>query len=172
VSRRFRPGAGAALMVVLFGLWFVALRPASLGGSMTYLVVRGDSMEPTYRSGDLVVLRTAARYAVGDIVGYRVPAGEIGAGHLVIHRIAGGDADLGYAMQGDNNPSIDPWMPRPTDIAGVAWIALPAAGRLLVVVHQPVVAGALAVALLMGFLVLRWPAVSAPGRATARNPAR
>lgn len=137
MSARVRRGAGIAITLVLVGLWVVLLRPQALGGPLTYLVVRGDSMEPTYHSGDLVILRSAPAYATREIVAYRVPAGEVGAGHLVVHRITGGDGDAGFLMQGDNNPSVDPWMPRSSDIAGEAWILLPGAGRILHLPAQP-----------------------------------
>ena len=143
--------------VVLVGLWAVLLRPASLGGSVTYLVIRGNSMEPSYHGGDLVLVRTTAEYRIADIVAYRVPSGDIGAGHLVIHRIAGGDGGAGYLLRGDNNPSVDPWMPRDGDIAGRAWIVIPGIGRLLNSIHQPAVAGALAVTLLAVLAFLRGP---------------
>jgi signal peptidase I len=149
--------------LLLAGFWFVALRPQSLGGPVTYLVIRGDSMEPTYHGGDLVVVKAADRYSVGDVVAYRVPAGEIGAGHLVIHRIVGGDGDAGYLLRGDNNPSVDPWMPRAGDIAGTAWVSAAGAGKVLEFVHRPAVAGALAVAGLAMFMFLGAP--TRPGSA-------
>ena len=77
--------------IVLAAAWALTLRPTSLGGPATYIVVRGDSMLPDYHSGDLVVLRAASAYSASDVVGYRVPDGEIGAGHVVLHRIVAGD---------------------------------------------------------------------------------
>jgi signal peptidase len=176
--------AGIAIPLVLLGLWFVALRPQSLGGPVTYLVIRGDSMEPGYHAGDLVVVRDAESYAIGDIVAYRVPATDVGGGHLVVHRIAGGDGQGGFRMQGDNNDSIDPWLPKSSDIVGRAWAFVPGAGRLIAFVHQPAVLGALAVALLVAAMLLRAPArqpmigdlptvsAGATGRASSVNPAR
>jgi signal peptidase I len=157
MSARARRAGGIAITLVLVGLWVVLLRPQSLGGPLTYLVIRGNSMEPTYHSGDLVIVRSAAEYAAQQIVAYRVPAGDIGGGHLIIHRIAGGDGETGFLMQGDNNPSVDPWMPRSSDIAGEAWILMPGAGRILTFLHSPAAAGALAVAVLVAFAVGRTP---------------
>src|SRR5437868_9645307 len=48
--------------------WFVALRPAQLGGPATFVVVQGVSMEPTYHTGDLVISHRQSSYAVGDVV--------------------------------------------------------------------------------------------------------
>ena len=134
-----------AIGIALAAAWAVTLRPTTLGGPATYVVVRGDSMLPDFHSGDLVVLQTASRYGTGDVVGYRVPDGEIGAGHVVVHRI----------VEGDNNPAPDPWVPRARDIAGKVWLLVPGLGTVIVVAHQPVVAGALAVSLLVMWVVSR-----------------
>jgi len=142
---------GVALAVA----WAVTLRPVSLGGPATYVVVRGDSMLPDFHSGDLVVLRARSGYGPGDVVGYRVPDGEIGAGHVVVHRIVAGDGVAGYTVEGDNNPAPDPWQPRTGDVAGTVWLLVPGLGRFVVIAHQPAAAGALAVALLVMWFVAR-----------------
>lgn len=95
------------MWLLIAGSWFVALRPMSLGGPVDYLVIRGDSMLPTYETGDLVIVQSEPTYAVGEIVAYRVPAGELGAGRLVIHRLIGVESG-GFTVQGDNNPAPDP----------------------------------------------------------------
>lgn len=148
---------GTAVLLLLLVGWFAILRPVSLGGPATYLVVRGDSMLPTYQTGDLVVLRAAPEYTAGEIVAYRVPGGEVGAGIVVVHRIVGGDGQAGYVMRGDNNSSSDPWRPKTTDVAGTAWLYLPGVGRLLAFLHQPFVAGALAASVVVGWVIGRTP---------------
>lgn len=148
----------AVQIVLAFGFlvaWWLTLAPTSLGGLATYVVIRGDSMLPSLEGGDLVIVRSAGRYSVGDVVAYRVPAGELGEGQIVIHRIAGADASA-FVVQGDNNPAPDPWQVRPPDIAGTAWLRIPAVGRVLATLHQPAVAGSFAAALVAGGLVLRW----------------
>ena len=145
-------------VVVCIGLavgWAVTLRPTSLGGPATYVVVRGDSMLPDFHSGDLVVLQAAEEYRPGDVVGYRVPDGELGAGHVVLHRIVGGDGAGGYTVEGDNNPAPDPWQPRSGDVSGRLWLFVPELGRVVSLVHQPAVAGALAVTVLVMWFVAR-----------------
>lgn len=162
MSTTLRRSGSIVLTLAIIGLWATFLRPQSLGGPVTYLVIRGNSMEPVYHGGDLVIVRAAARYGTGDIVAYRVPAGEIGAGHLVIHRITGGDGEAGYLLRGDNNQSVDPWTPHLGDIAGSAWFAVPAIGRLMNAVHEPAIAGALAVAILATVACFRAPARRKP----------
>ena len=153
---------GTALSVVL---WAVVLRPVTLGGPAAYVVVRGSSMHPGLDTGDLVITRAAEAYGVGDVVAYRVPDGDIGSGHIVIHRIVGGDATA-WQLQGDNNDSIDPWLPRTTDVLGKAWVTVPGFGRLLAMLHQPAVFAAVAAALVAAVVVAR-PAKVAP---TAPQP--
>ena len=154
---RVRRFAGLGLLAASLAVWVVVLRPQALGGSALYIVVRGSSMLPTYESGDLVVVQSAAAYGVGDVVAYRVPNGEIGEGHLVIHRIAGGDGAVGFAVQGDNNEAIDPWTPQSSDIAGKAWWVVPGLGRVIAFIHQPIIAAALAAALMVTFMMARRP---------------
>jgi signal peptidase I len=152
VKRIVRRGAVIAIFVALLVGWAMFLRPPALGGGTSYVVVRGSSMLPLYTTGDLVLVREATTYSVGDVVAYRVPEGQIGAGHLVIHRIIGGDAS-GYLLQGDNNDSPDPWQPAAGDVAGKAWIAFPSLGTVLVVAHQPALLGALAAAITVVLLL-------------------
>ena len=141
--------AAAALVAV----WAVTLRPQGLGGSAAYIVVRGNSMEPTYHTGDLVIVESASEYAVGDIVAYRVPAGEIGEGHVVVHRIAGGDPTAGFILRGDHNGAPDPWSPRLGDVEGKAWLLAPGLGTVIAFVHQPVIAGGLAGSIMVSIVI-------------------
>jgi signal peptidase I len=152
-GRGLRLAATAGVLII----WAVLLRPQVLGGPADYVVVRGDSMLPTYRTGDLVVAQAASSYEIGDVIAYRVPAGELGAGRLVIHRIVGGDATAGFVVEGDNNPAPDPWSPRGGDIAGRAVLAIPDVGRAMTFLHQPAAVGAIAVAILVGVTVARRP---------------
>jgi signal peptidase len=155
-------------MVAVLAIWIVILRPQSLGGPASYIVVRGTSMLPTYQNGDLVIMQSAAVYAVGDAVAYRVPSGEIGEGHVIVHRITGGNGTDGFVVQGDNNNAIDPWMPRGTDIAGKSWAVVPGAGRLIAIIHQPVIAGGLAAGVMVSLIL----AGQSRPKSTRRSPAQ
>jgi signal peptidase len=124
--------------------WFLLLRPVALGGPAAYEIVSGHSMEPLLRTRDLVITQSASTYAVGDLIAFHVPAGQLGAGSVVIHRIVGGDGASGFIVQGDNKSTPDTWQPKASDVIGYSWIALPGSGDLLLTLRKPVVLGALA----------------------------
>jgi len=163
------------LALVAFGVlavaWFTLARPANLGGPATYLVVRGTSMLPTYTTGDLVILQSEPDYRIGEIVGYRVPAGQIGAGLLVVHRIVGGNAAQGFTVKGDNNSAPDPWRPRPSDIAGTPWVMVPGVGQAIAAFRSPVLLAGLSAAVVVMIVLIRSPASGRRRVSARREPA-
>lgn len=124
-------------LAVLLAAWLL-LAPTQLGGSASYVVVAGSSMDPEFREGDLVVLRQAQRYAVGDVAAYR--SAELGA--LVLHRIVDREAGR-FVLRGDNNAFVDPVRPRASDFLGRPWFVVPGAGPVLSWIRQPTNAAAL-----------------------------
>jgi signal peptidase I len=120
-------------------VWFVALRPAALGGPTTYVVVHGSSMTGTLSPGDLIVATAQPSYSIGDVVAYHIPDGP-GKGDLVVHRIIGGDAS-GYTTRGDANKSPDPWHPTTSDIAGKLAVRLPGLGQIFGLSRSPLFFG-------------------------------
>ena len=152
MKERVRHHLSLAALAFVLVFWVLVLRPAALGGPTSYIIIRGSSMLPTYAPGDLVIVQTAAEYRVGDIVAYRVPDGDIGAGLIVIHRIAALDQHH-LSLRGDNNAAPDPWQPLRGDVIGRAWLAVPGFGRLLAAIHQPIVLAALAASVVVAFIV-------------------
>lgn len=148
--------------------WVFALRPVGLGGPATYVIVAGRSMEPTHRTGDLVIARTERNYRVGDVVAFRVPDAGTSEGPVVIHRIVGGDADDGYVLQGDNKDEPDIWRPRPNDILGRAWVEVPGVGLVLAAARSPLALAALA-AMFAFLAVAATPARRDPSQPTATS---
>src|SRR4051812_15544745 len=132
------------LLVLVVGFWFFALRPQGLGGPASYALVSGTSMLPKYHTGDIVIVHHHARYRVGDIVAYKVPKGQVGAGAEVIHRIVGGSAGAGWIMQGDNRTAPDIWHPKNDLIVGRAWVHIAKAGIVIKLLHTPLFLGGLA----------------------------
>ena len=144
-----RVGVGWGLVILAAVGWLVLMRPTTLGGDVGYIVVRGTSMEPSLASGDLVLTRPSAAVGVGDVVAYRVPAGTVGAGMVVIHRVVEVAPDGYLVLQGDNTEHLDPWSPGARDVVGTLWVRVPAVGRVLAMLHDPVMLGALAASLIV-----------------------
>lgn len=134
------------LFTGLVVLW-IAFAPAKIGGKASYVMVNGISMEPGYHSGDLVIVRKAPAYQVGDVVTYR--DAEMRA--FVIHRIIGIEQGQ-FILKGDNNSWIDPYQPTHAEIAGKQWIHAPKAGRAMQWLRKPINLS-LTIALLGGVLM-------------------
>ena len=113
-------------------IW-IAFAPAKIGGQVSYVMVNGISMEPSYHTGDLVIVRKAQIYHVGDVVTYR--DAEMGA--YVIHRIIGIEQGQ-FVLKGDNNSWIDAYHPAHDEIVGKQWIYAPKAGRAMQWLRKPI----------------------------------
>ena len=126
-----------ALGVIGVAVW-LTIGPSQLGGPVTYVAVTGTSMEPSMHTGDLVVVRKASSYEVGDVVAYQNPQ----LNSTVIHRIIRKEND-GYVFQGDNNDFVDTYRATPEDIVGRRWILIGDAGKIVQLVRSPVGAAVL-----------------------------
>lgn len=135
--------------MILAGTAWLYLGPPSIGGSTSYVVTHGVSMEPRFHSGDLALVRPAAQYNVGDIVAYHSSLLHL----VVLHRIYA-IHDGRYTFKGDNNDFLDPVHPTRAQLVGKLWLHIARGGRLLRWLHSPVIvaaiAGVLGVLLLTG----------------------
>lgn len=157
-------------LVAAIGVWALLLRPQFLGGPAAYVMVSGMSMEPTLHNGDLVVAHRRDTYRVGDVVLYRVPKGDAGAGSMIIHRIVGGSEPAGWIVQGDNKDVPDLWRPMNRDVVGVMRASVPGAGTVLAHLLSPFALASLST-LLTAFLGLPGAAVKrVEDRGTRRRP--
>lgn len=142
MKRGIHAVAWVLLAVAAFVLW-----PQRWGGSMTYVITSGVSMQPSFRQGDLAVLRSSDDYQIGDVAAY--DSRELKK--IVMHRITK-ETDKGYAFQGDNNDFVDPETVSREQLLGKLVLRVPAAGKWLTWFVQPVnllIAGA-AMFLLLG----------------------
>jgi signal peptidase I len=139
-------------IIVLGCMWFY-FAPAPFGGSTTYVVTRGVSMEPHFHTGDLAIVRSQSSYHVGEVVAYHNK--ELHT--IVLHRIIGRDGNR-YIFKGDNNDFIDFEHPRASQLIGALWIHIPGAGATLQSIRSPALVGILvagALLLLMGGVFVR-----------------
>jgi signal peptidase I len=136
-----------ATIVVVVAVW-IAIAPSGLGGSSTYSVTSGISMEPMIHKNDLALVRAQGQYHVGDVVLYdnqllREP---------VLHRIVliqDGD----YYFRGDNNDFVDPGYATRAEIVGKLWVHVAGAGAVVAWLgapgHTALLAGATAAVIVL-----------------------
>jgi signal peptidase I len=127
--KRAAHAVGCVLLVVAA----VVLWPRQWGGAMTYVVTTGSSMEPRFSAGDVVMLREAERYTVGDVAAYR--STELNT--VVLHRITSEQGGR-FTFQGDTNGFVDPDSVTEQQILGTPLVHVPKLGLVLGWLVKPV----------------------------------
>src|ERR1700757_3051635 len=138
---RVRTVALIAAQLAFVGALLWSCLPQSFGARAGGVLVSGTSMLPHLHTGDLVLVEHRSSYHVGQVVAYRVPKGQTGAGHVVIHRIVGGNGRTGWKMKGDNRTAPDLWYPTNHDVIGSKLVRIPDAWVVLRILHMPVLLG-------------------------------
>ena len=160
-TRYIRKLLSTALGLIVLGcLWFW-FAPAPLGGSTTYVVTRGISMEPRFHTGDLALVRSQHSYHVGEIVAYQNHMLHT----IVLHRIVGREG-AHYIFKGDNNNFLDPERPVASQLVGSLWLHLPGVGADLQSLRSPLLIGLLVA---IGFLLLSGVAFTGSRRRRRRE---
>jgi signal peptidase I len=131
---RFRSALLTGVFVAVLATTWWYLAPTRVGGSTTYVVTHGISMEPLFHTGDLALVRPAGQYKVGEIVAYHSSLLHM----VVLHRIVA-IHNGHYTFKGDNNNFLDPVHPTRAQLVGRLWVHLPRGGVLLDATHNPVV---------------------------------
>jgi signal peptidase I len=124
-------------LIVLVCLWLY-LAPVGLGGSTSYVVTDGISMEPRFHAGDLALVRSQSNYRVGEIVAYRSKLLHT----IVLHRIIG-RVGARYMFKGDNNNFVDFEHPARSQLIGALWLHIPSVGTWMESLRSPALIGAL-----------------------------
>jgi signal peptidase I len=128
----------SSILVTIFSLllaltgWML-FAPTQLGGSVTYVIVNGNSMEPGFHLDDLLLVRTEPDYRVGDAVTYQNKE----MGKFVFHRIVGTELDR-FILKGDNNSWLDSYHPNQNEVVGKLWVHIPKLGKAIEWVRVPI----------------------------------
>ncbi len=130
--------ASLALGLIVVGCVWFFFAPRPIGGSTSYVVTDGISMEPRFHTGDLAVVRSQSSYHVGEIAAYYSKEFHT----IVLHRIIAIEGGR-YAFKGDNNNFIDFEHPARSQLIGALWIHVPGAGATLKSLRSPALIGAL-----------------------------
>ena len=125
---RYSQFVGYGMLAIL--VLFTAL---SFTGTFKSRVVLTGSMAPSINPGDIVITVPVKDRVlqVGDVVTYRAKRfnGE-GVG-VFTHRIIAGNAQEGFIVKGDHNPSPDIQKPKTNDILGLVVFRIPFLGHLI-----------------------------------------
>jgi signal peptidase I len=117
----------------IFAAILVTFSVLSSTGYVKARVVLTGSMEPTISPGDIVITAPATRVEpkVDDVASYQARRFDGAPVGVFTHRIIDGDAQSGWVLKGDNNPSPDVQKPKSNDILGVVIFVIPWLGNLL-----------------------------------------
>jgi signal peptidase I len=129
---RFSSFFSAILLLTVLAAW-IAFLPIQFGGATAYVIIDGNSMEPVYHKGDLVIIRRQSAYFVGEIVTYY----NRDLKKNVIHRIVALQDGV-FTFKGDNNSWLDNDRPTVENIVGKAWLHFPNIGNWLILLQTPV----------------------------------
>lgn len=139
IFRRYSPNFLAAFWIVTMIAIWLAFAPTQAGGAASYIIVIGNSMEPKFHIGDLIIVHEEPTYQIGDAVTYR----NLELNSFVFHRIV--SLGLGrYSLRGDNNSWIDTYQPSQEEIIGKLWLYIPKGGMAIQKIRQPVVMAVMA----------------------------
>jgi signal peptidase I len=127
----------SALLALGLTGWHFFASPL-IGGSTSYVVTHGISMEPRFKTGDLALVKPASQYKVGDVVAYHSSLLHI----VVLHRIYAIHNGR-YTFKGDNNDFLDPVQPTRADLIGKLWLHFSHGGIFLTALHTPITAAVL-----------------------------
>jgi signal peptidase I len=138
---RSRPTKVLGLLVaaaVILAVW-IFFAPTKLGGSTTYSITDGISMQPLLYKNDLALVRSQPSYHVGEVVLYQSQVLHKPVLHRII-LIQNGN----YFFKGDNNHFVDPGYATRNELVGALWIHIPQAGAVVGWFGKPAHAGLLA----------------------------
>ena len=102
------------------------LTTGAFNSSYRAYVVQSGSMEPTLKTGSVVITQTLPRYYIGDIVTFSPDGGE----QLVTHRIVRMEGQ-NFITKGDANEDTDHWEVSPEEVVGKASFSIPFLGYLV-----------------------------------------
>lgn len=165
---QWRRAAWAAAFLVLALTAWIVFAPMQVGGQSAYVVIDGNSMEPRFHWGDLVIIHQAPGYQVGDMVAYKNAQLQ----RFVFHRIIGTNGNH-FILRGDHNTWDDSYQPVQSEVVGVFWSSLPRVGAWILWLRQPlhlgVAAGMLGALLALSFFRRRARNGTAMEKSTVAN---
>lgn len=156
MKRRTAPHVMRWPLIIVLAVTAWMLWPAAYGGATSIVVVSGTSMEPTYHTGDVLLVRKTEPQ-VGDVIAFTVPDGE----GEIVHRVIERRSDGTFLTRGDNRETPDMPLPSNADVVGVSMLLIPQGWWLVKLLTSPMVLGVGAAALMVASALRRHAAETA-----------
>ncbi|OHA79024.1 MAG: signal peptidase I [Candidatus Yonathbacteria bacterium RIFCSPLOWO2_01_FULL_43_27] len=130
-----------AMVIVIALLLVVSFFP--IMGNYKIMIVQSGSMEPTIKTGSIVIVKPAPSYDVGDVITFGpTPRGKISTTHRIVAENIKNGLET-YTTKGDSNDSVDLKGVLQKDVLGKVYLSVPFVGYALTAVKEPI-----------GFLIL------------------
>lgn len=130
-----------AIIVLIALLLIVSIFPVT--GNYKVMIVQSGSMEPTIKTGSIVVVRPSPSYDVGDVITFGpTPKGKIPTTHRIIAENINNGMET-YTTKGDSNDTADLKGVLQKDVLGKVYLSVPFVGYALTAAKEPI-----------GFLIL------------------
>jgi len=142
IYKKFSTNVFSAFWIVMMIVTWLAFAPTQAGGMASYIIVIGNSMEPNFHIGDLVITHQESIYQIGNAVVYR----NLELSNFVFHRIISQKMER-YMLKGDNNAWTDTYQPSREEVLGKLWLYVPRGGVYIQKIRNP-----LTMALIAGVL--------------------
>jgi signal peptidase I len=123
------------LLIGVAGIFLASLLP--IPGNIEIKIVKSGSMEPTIKTGGIVVVKPLESYAVGDVITFGEDSPRaIPTTHRILEVISG-DSGISYQTKGDANEEQDPEVVMAGDVIGKVIFSVPFVGYVLDFARKP-----------------------------------
>ena len=163
--KHLRKHIAPAVGIILIAALWILFAPTKIGGGISYVVVNGNSMEPSFHVGDLILAREQNVYSVDELVVYQHP--RIG---YVFHRIIDKDFEGAFILKGDNNSWEDTYRPMPEEVVGRLWLHIPKLGKIMQRLRSPFAFAMLILGFIVFALIFVFPKENKKRRRNTRKP--
>ena len=124
-----------AAIVLVAVLLFATVTP--IPGNIQAKVVKSGSMEPSIKTGDLVVIAPSQTYEIGDVITFGPDtATQIPTTHRIVSVSGSGESQT-FVTQGDANEEPDPITVNREDVSGKVVVTVPYLGYVLDFARTP-----------------------------------
>jgi signal peptidase len=121
------------LTLILFVGFVILFSLLPIKNNIKILSVMSGSMEPTIKTGSLILIKPVDVYQVNDVITFVTPSGKDKKDYTT-HRLdkinQSGQAEI-YTTKGDANNATDGWLVYKKDIIGKCYFVIPFVGYLV-----------------------------------------